>query len=336
MSFSLRPHQLIAHWVPGFVVLATIAAVISLGVYGMPMQEAWKLLDATAILAMAVGAFIVGQVIDAFRNVCLETRWDKRRDGNGKEQAINWDFFFSCTDQRLANLGTYYFDYYVFDVNIVIGIALSLVSAVVITVVTNLARALPFLRSMAYQPAEQWSTEVLVVVGVALVVYILSRDAMELRREMVRLTCESHSESVAFPHDGVYVRLQPSPIHGVGVFAIRDIPIGTELLPNDKSELTWRTPEELNLSKLDANVRQLYLDFCIIKDGGRRFGCPKNFNLLTPVWYLNHSKKPNVRCDEEYRFFTLREIKTGEELTADYETYNDFGAPPDYINYGSA
>jgi hypothetical protein len=109
-----------------------------------------------------------------------------------------------------------------------------------------------------------------------------------------------------------------------------------EIFPDDNSELIWLTSEEIRLNELDDSVRQLYLDFCIIKDHGRRFGCPRNFNLMTPAWYLNHSKKPNVRCDEEFRFFALRDINTGEELTVDYDTYNDFGAPPAYINYGSA
>ena len=142
------------------------------------------------------------------------------------------------------------------------------------------------------------------------------------------------SESVASLHAHVYVRLQPSKIHGVGVFAIRKILEGTDIFPNDNSELVWRTADELHLGELNERTRKLYEDFCIIRNQGRLYGCPSNFNLITPAWYLNHSKNPNVRCDKEFRFFAARDIKPGEELTADYETYNEFGTPPTYINYG--
>jgi SET domain-containing protein len=47
-------------------------------------------------------------------------------------------------------------------------------------------------------------------------------------------------------------------------------------------------------------------------------------NPLTVAWYLNHSKTPNVGCDKDYIFSALRDIKEGEELTADYHTYNEF------------
>lgn len=36
------------------------------------------------------------------------------------------------------------------------------------------------------------------------------------------------------PHERVFARLGISPISGVGVFAIRDIPQGTDLFPNGK------------------------------------------------------------------------------------------------------
>ncbi len=43
--------------------------------------------------------------------------------------------------------------------------------------------------------------------------------------------------------------------------------------------------------------------------------------MLTPAWYLNLSKKPNMAADESYDFYSLRMIKKGEELTVDYDTY---------------
>ena len=126
------------------------------------------------------------------------------------------------------------------------------------------------------------------------------------------------------PHDGVYARIMPSKIHGVGVFAIQDIPKGTKLFQEDDSELIWMRRSALKLEELPKGIRQLYDQFCLIKDKGETYGCPKSFNLMTVAWYLNHSKTPNVGCDKDYTFFALRDIKKGEELTADYHTYNEF------------
>lgn len=126
------------------------------------------------------------------------------------------------------------------------------------------------------------------------------------------------------PHDGVYTRLKPSMIEGVGVFAIRDIPRGTKLFQDEETDLVWKTKSELRLNSLPKEIRKLYDQFCLIKDKGETYGCPKNFDLMTVAWYLNHSITPNVGCDKDYCFFALRKIRAGEELTANYYTYNDF------------
>jgi hypothetical protein len=49
-------------------------------------------------------------------------------------------------------------------------------------------------------------------------------------------------------------------------------------------------------------------------------------------WYINRPKageRPNVYCNADYDFFALRNIKAGEELTADYSTYSD--PMPDWL-----
>lgn len=121
-------------------------------------------------------------------------------------------------------------------------------------------------------------------------------------------------------HDQVYTRLMPSPIHGVGVFAICDIPKGTNIFSNDEGEMVWIDKSEID--KIEPDFKKLYEDFCVIKNG--KYGCPKNFNSLTVAWYLNESKtNPNVLCDKDYNFITTREIKQGEELTVDYSTYSE-------------
>ena len=126
-------------------------------------------------------------------------------------------------------------------------------------------------------------------------------------------------ETKRLPHEGVVARLARSPIHGVGVFAIRAIRRGTRLFFGDLDEMTW--VEKTQLGHLPKRIRQLYEDFAVLKDN--RYGCPSSFNRLTPSWYLNNSKSPNVRCNENYDFIALKNIRPGEELTADYSSYSE-------------
>jgi SET domain-containing protein len=121
------------------------------------------------------------------------------------------------------------------------------------------------------------------------------------------------------PHSGVYTRLKPSKIHGVGVFAIQNIKKGTYIFPEDNERITW--VDESQLRDIPTPLGRLYKDFAIIK--GKKYGAPRNFDRLTTAWYLNHSKGPNVAIDSKFRFYTLRYIRAGEELTVDYDTYSD-------------
>ncbi len=48
-----------------------------------------------------------------------------------------------------------------------------------------------------------------------------------------------------------------------------------------------------------------------------------SFNKLTPAWFVNNSQTPNVAADRSLRFYALHDIRAGDELTTDYETYSD-------------
>lgn len=49
---------------------------------------------------------------------------------------------------------------------------------------------------------------------------------------------------------------------------------------------------------------------------------------LLPLWepegidYLNHSCKPNTRVEQQLYVYADRDIEAGEEITADYRTFN--------------
>jgi len=121
-------------------------------------------------------------------------------------------------------------------------------------------------------------------------------------------------------HENVYARVKPSSLtkNGVGVFAIRSIPKGKQIFAGENEEILWTEKRFLPKSRA---MKKLYDDFCIIKGG--RYGSPTCFNRLTAAWFLNESKKPNIRCGENYDFLALRDIRSGEELTVDYSTYSD-------------
>jgi SET domain-containing protein len=121
------------------------------------------------------------------------------------------------------------------------------------------------------------------------------------------------------PHHDVFLRLRPSPLHGIGVFAILDIPKGTYVFSGDNEEMVWVKASATNSSHKE--VKNLYRDFCVLRDG--KYGCPRNFNVMTPAWYINHSDKPNLAADEKFDFYTTRRIKKGEELTLSYRRQSD-------------
>lgn len=126
------------------------------------------------------------------------------------------------------------------------------------------------------------------------------------------------------PSNGVYTRIIPSKIHGVGVFAIRPIPNGTSIFPDDNAPIVW--VKKSKIKHLRAEIRRLYEDFCIIKDRGETYGCPANFSLMTAAWFLNEPKAgqlPNVGCHKDYTFYALRDIAVGEELTVNYATFSE-------------
>jgi hypothetical protein len=135
------------------------------------------------------------------------------------------------------------------------------------------------------------------------------------------LTTRYRDSNVDTPHRDVYAGLGPSKSDSgeVGVFAIRRIPKNTRIFAGENEEVCWIPKERLPKK---GPMRKLYNDFAIIK--GSRYGCPTSFNRLTPAWFMNDSRKPNISCDENYDFYALRTIDIGEELTVDQRTFSSY------------
>lgn len=112
---------------------------------------------------------------------------------------------------------------------------------------------------------------------------------------------------------------------GVGVVAIRTIPKGVNPFKHcDPHGDLLKIPEaELNSYPCNESVKDIVRDFFALQDGVY-FVPDYGIDAIDKSYYLNHSKSPNMETfDHGETFLSAREIATGEELTADYDTYNE-------------
>ncbi len=119
-----------------------------------------------------------------------------------------------------------------------------------------------------------------------------------------------------------YIRLLPSTIHGIGVFAIQDIPKGCrDMFMDEEGDWIKLTFKEVN--ELPDHSKKLVENFCLF-DETDYFVPAEGFKKMDLSLYLNHSDQPNLTSIDEGRYFeTTRVIKSGEELFIDYGTIVD-------------
>lgn len=113
------------------------------------------------------------------------------------------------------------------------------------------------------------------------------------------------------------IALRPSPIQGIGVFAITDIEAGRGgLFSDDNSE--WVSIPKQEVATLPEHSRFMVENHCLYDD--ENYFIPEyGFKLIDPVIFLNHSDQPNLRSiNDGQDFITLRAIRAGEELFIDY------------------
>ncbi|MES2224150.1 MAG: SET domain-containing protein [Patescibacteria group bacterium] len=122
-------------------------------------------------------------------------------------------------------------------------------------------------------------------------------------------------EAIILLNDIVIIKLAPSTIHGVGVFAMRDIKkdqqLYTDIVPH-QFDVPFR-----KFNKLDKEIGDMLLAHFPLITAGSHFLYPvTKFSA-----YLNHSDTPNYDAKNDK---ALRDIKKGEEITEDYRLITNY------------
>ena len=124
----------------------------------------------------------------------------------------------------------------------------------------------------------------------------------------------------------IFCRIKPSKLSGVGVFAIKDIPINTNPFKTTQKCFNNEVIDisEADLKNLNKEVLKMLNDFYHKIDG--KYTLPKNgLNSNDISYYMNSSKNPNISLKNNgcnmISFYSNRNIKKGEELLIDYDKF---------------
>jgi SET domain-containing protein len=117
--------------------------------------------------------------------------------------------------------------------------------------------------------------------------------------------------------NNTYVMIKPSPVDGIGVFAIRDIPKGCRKMFS-KGIGEWIKIPKAKIELLPAHSKTLIETYCLYDDENY-FVPDYGFKVMDLVNFLNHSDNPNIiSINDGEEFEAIRDIIAGEELLIDY------------------
>ncbi len=120
--------------------------------------------------------------------------------------------------------------------------------------------------------------------------------------------------------NNTYVMIRPSPVEGIGVFAVRDIPRGCRKMFSETSNgpEEWLKVSKAEIEQLPPHSRNLVETYCLY-DADHYYVPEDGFKKMDLVLFLNHSEKPNVISVKEGEYFeAIRDIQCGEELLVNY------------------
>ena len=117
--------------------------------------------------------------------------------------------------------------------------------------------------------------------------------------------------------NNTYVMIKPSPVDGIGVFAIRDIPKGCRKMFS-KGIGEWIKIPKNEIELLPAHSKTLIETYCLYDDENY-FVPDYGFKVMDLVNFLNHSDEPNITSINDGEFFeAIIDIPAGQELLINY------------------
>ncbi len=174
MDFALKPHPLMAHWVPGFASVS-VALLSHFDWNYDSLAEGLAPTDHRAIFnafVLAVTAFVIGEILDSLRDIC---EWGVDYFC-GQLFPEDWGQILSTlSEQQRRIFEEHYFTYYVCGANLA------------------LASFLVFISGLVQQFHISWLSWVSLIIPyrvhffVACAMVILWADALLIRREMQRV-----------------------------------------------------------------------------------------------------------------------------------------------------
>lgn len=121
---------------------------------------------------------------------------------------------------------------------------------------------------------------------------------------------EKWKQAIDVLNDSVILKLAPSDVHGIGLFAMRDIKKDTNLY-TDAIPRAFDLPYK-KFSKLRPDVREELVSHWPRISEDKAFLYPD----CKRSSYINHSDNPNYDLDTDQ---AIKDIKAGEEILADYK-----------------
>jgi SET domain-containing protein len=135
---------------------------------------------------------------------------------------------------------------------------------------------------------------------------------------------EEHEEEARIAQaiiECTYCRIKPSEVHGVGVFAVRDVASNTNLFPEtSRYDKFFKVPEKV-FDVADEEVKSMVLDFFSKSQDSFVYIPYRTLNTLNISAYMNHSDNPNARFDANGSVYAMFDISRGEEVFIKYDNF---------------